>query len=382
MNDNNMSCADDIEDVGFSWKVELEEGVNFTELESELQKNLLATGVDLCVHDSIAQIPCAEVVSFFNRLACSLNGLKRLECYPGAGSYNSFPIEALCAAVLESQNKLEVLYVYHLELYGDTKMFRAFADQLESCHALKEVCFIDCRLSSNHGFAFDPVVRALGSLKSLQVAALWADDLGHLTTDSLTKLCRSTTCERLMILGFDLVDPDISLVFNELSRNQSLRRLNISCSRIGTTGCRALSRMLQRNSKLEKLQIDLDVLEDEDDLKEVANGLRTNSTLNYLKLSGPSSGSSDMVDLQKAFESMLEHNFSLRSLSILDGEVSSPTMDLYLKLNCCGRQKVFHNSGGTTEWDPWLDALVHSNSDISCLFYFLSSTDHAALLLQ
>lgn len=367
-----------------SWRVELGGDTSLWNLAKDLQKNTLATDVDVCVHDSMAQLSSVPLISFFDNMSRSLEGLRRLEFYPGAGSYNSLPIECLLAA-LRGGDRLEILYVYHLELHGDISMFQSLARQLEKCQALNEVCFIDCRMSSNqdeYQLAFDPIVSSLGRLESLQVVALWADDLGGVTDETLVELFRSSSIERLMLLGFDVSDQAVSAVFRELEWNQSLRRLNLSC-RIGTNGCRSLSQMLQQNSSLERLQIDFDALENESDLVLVARGLQDNSTLNYLKLAGPGvrEPSTENCNVQEAFESMMECNLSLESLSILDRSVHSDKMDLYLKLNNCGRRAVLQ-AAGIAEKDAWLDALVNANGDVDCLFYFLSNTDHVALVVD
>ena len=364
--------------LAFNWRIELQGSTNVAELETELQKKSYLTDVDVCVHESVNGISSTRLSSFFGKLGGSLNGLRRLEFFPGVGGHNVIPIAALCEA-LRGSRKLESLYVYHLELQGDTLMFQSFASQLEQCHLLKEVCFIDCRISSNQegsGMAFDPVVRCLRTLKSLKVVALWADDLGVLATESLSKLCQSSSIERLMIQGFQISDSDVASMLCELEKNDNLKRLNISCS-LGNTSCQALAQMLQRNTKLEKLQVDIDAFDNEGDLAEVARGLRHNSTLNYLKLSGPDCDC-DNDGVLGAFESMLESNLSLQTLSILDGTVYSSKMAFYLKLNSCGRGHIFQ--AGIAKRDPWLDALLKSEGDIDCLFYFLSLTDRVSLV--
>lgn len=361
-----------------NWRVELQGDTDIEGLAAGVQENESALSVDVCIHDTMSKIPSIQIVSLFENLGSSLNGLRRLEFYPGEGNYNFFPIEALLAVIQESAN-LEILYVYHLELHGDVSIFQSFATQLTQRHSMKEVCFIDCRLSTNQAAsrpAFDPVVRSLASLPSLKVVALWADDLGDISADSLTVLCQSSSIERLMIQGFPINDKDLSAMCHELERNENLRRLNVSCS-LGPSGCSSIAQMLQRNSNLEKLQIDFDEIDNEEDLIEIATGLKRNSTMNYLKFSGPGIVNDEIL---KAYESMLECNLCLRALSIFDGCLKSTKIDFYLKLNSCGRQAVFQ--ARPEEWNAWFEALVNANGDIDCVFYFLLHTDRIILAQQ
>lgn len=80
---------------------------------------------------------------------------------------------------------------------------------------------------------------------------------------------------------------------------------------------------------------------------------------------------SNSKSLECAFTSMLETNVSLETLSLLDGSIHSPLMDLYLKLNIKGRRQLLLQSGKVQPTSLWLKALVDSNGDIDCLFCFL-----------
>jgi len=351
--------------------------------------NAVITDVDVCVHDTfVEKVPKAAIVAFFDKLGSHLLRLRKLEFYPGDGSYNIFPMQAL-GATLQHARHLETLYVYHLELDGDHEQFTTFSRQLQGCTSLKEFCFIDCQTAEentdnpsddNNAFAFDTILRALGSMPSLQVVAIWANDLGQLTPDSLVKVCQSLSIERLMILGFNLSDMDASVIFKTLEHNKILKRLNISCT-FGSESSRALSQLLIGKSLLEKLKLELESPVDHRNLLGVALALQRNKTLDYLKVSGDISEMNDedandktksnSKSLECAFTSMLETNVSLETLSLLDGSIHSPLMDLYLKLNIKGRRQLLLQSGKVQPTSLWLKALVDSNGDIDCLFCFL-----------
>jgi hypothetical protein len=359
-----------------SIRIELEGDSDLKAVAQTLIQNSTVTDVEICIHHTFSQTPRLDAALFLGCIGCTLRGLRKLEFYPGTGNYNVYQIEALGSA-LRLATELEILYVYHLELSGDNDKFYSFARQLQLCETLKEVCFIDCQIDyrgetenqSSHISAFDPVIEALGKLPALQVAAIWFNELGGLSTQALTSVCESTTIERLMILGFDINDERASTVFGALCSNHCLKRLNLSC-RLGASGCKLLSLLLQSNSTLAKLKLEVDnTMTSDVDLVEVSRGLAINSTLNYFRISGLL-GTVDMKQIELAFEQSLEKNVTLTAFSIL--KISTPKLELYLKLNRIGRG-LWLRQGAASGRDSWVKALTASNEDIECLFYIIST---------
>ncbi|CAB9524606.1 expressed unknown protein [Seminavis robusta] len=367
-------------------RLELEGSSDLVKLAKLMRQNKSVTDVDVCVHHTFTQTPRLDTLSFLERIGYSLKRLRKLEFYPGTGNYNVVPITTLGAA-LRLATKLEVLYVYHLELSGDNQDFRMFAKNLQRCQSLKEVCFIDCQISSSdteqptnpqeNTYLFDPIAHVLGSLPSLQVAAIWANDLGQLTPQSLEKICGSSSIERLMILGFEVDDQQASVIFQALARNQRLRRLNLSCH-LGAQACRRLSQMLQNNTTLEKIKLDVEnTVKSRKDMVEIAGGLALNPTLNYFRLAGQCSiGRKEVVE--KAFESALERNLSLTAFTLLDSGIHTPKMEFFLKLNRSDRRSLQQRE--SMERGPWIKALAASGGDIDCIFYFLSANPSLFML--
>jgi hypothetical protein len=161
----------------------------------------------------------------------------------------------------------------------------------------------------------------------------------------------------------------MSTVFGTLGNNHRLKRLNMSCH-LGALGCKLLSLMLQRNSTLEKLKLEVDnTMTSDVDLVEIARGLAMNSTLNYFRISGLL-GFIDMKQTEMAFENSLERNVTLMAFSIL--KIHTPKLELHLKLNRAGRG-LWLQQGPASERDPWVKALAGCNGDIDCLFYIISA---------
>ena len=212
------------------------------------------------------------------------------------------------------------------------------------------------------------MVEALGTLPALQVAAIWVNEVGGLSTKALVSICGSTTVERLMMLGFDVLDQQASTIFGALHDNRRLKRLNLSCH-LGPLGCKHLSSMLQKNCCLEKLKIEVDnSMASAESLVEVARGLSMNQSLDYFRLSGACC--LDMNPTKLAFENTLERNVYLTAFSVFT--IHTPKFELYLKLNRAGR-RVWLKDGAASERDSCFKALIASNGDIDSIFYILST---------
>lgn len=362
-------------------RLELSDCWNIDQFKVIFESNSSATDVDICIHESFSlEISNDQAIHFFQLLVSTLPKLRRLELFPGVGGYNAVPIEALGVAIGHAHN-LQSLYLYHIELSGEGGNFISLAENLQRHSSLKEFCIIDCQITENeisNEHAFEPILRALGTISTLQVVALWAsedDSLGRLSNGSLATLCQSTSIQRLMLLKFNLQDQDIGQMFDALSTNQSMKRIYMSCS-LKEQGSNRLVKMLQSNSTMQKLKLDLDSLDKPKCLLKVAEALETNTSLNYLKLCGGTIN----TEIEQAFLQMLEKkNFSLETLLLPSvGSDLTAQMDFYLKVNRSGFRHIIRE--GTAHRSKWVEALISTNDDLDTSFYFLSMNPSLCVL--
>ena len=167
-------------------------------------------------------------------------------------------------------------------------------------------------------------VEVIKSLCGSGVKRLWLYDtgIGGPDCEALSELLQSThSLERLDIEQNNLSSESVASIITGLSRNNSLRTLDISDSHFSTANTLHLSSLLRERSKCTLTSLELrDCHISSEGAVELATALCKNTTLRELSLSGNPIG--EHVEGVTAIATMLVENKSLTGLGLEDCHIS------------------------------------------------------------
>jgi hypothetical protein len=200
---------------------------------------------------------------------------------------NPFPVAAL-TAIMKEAKKLVCLELCHIVIAGRPDEFAAFADAIETQSNMIAFSLESCRLSKEaaKASALEPVVRALASSPNIGDITLMAQlrgGLGTLSSDLVGFLGRSPSLQALRLYKMMLQDSHIAALGEAMEQNTKLKILRLSCI-IGKRGSSALARMVLKNTTLDKIDLYLDKVENEECTLEIASALQFTNSLKHYEL--------------------------------------------------------------------------------------------------
>ena len=313
------------------------------------------------------------------RIFRAVGQLPKLECllfdYIGSDG-DELPVRLL-SAVVQAAVKLKRLELSCVQLTGTREQFLEFSRALRQKQSLQKFhiygSYIKEAEQVSWPYLLNSSVEALSGLECLEdvlITALDFSSLGKLSSDILGRLIRTSTSLKRLVLGeFELNDEHIVAMADALEDNRVLKEISFGCS-LGAEGGEALAKMLRSNQALEILHIHVANLDGgEEHHCALARALTSNSVVKQFSLYG--TAGSMIRKTQEAYAKMLETNYTLEELEFQDEDESlQPQMEMYLKLNACGRGQLLQST--TTNRDDWISALLRIHDELNCVFYLLS----------
>ena len=380
------------------FETSLDAATNILELGEALHANTSLTSVRAHIHDSFSGKSPSEILVFFEALG-SRPKLQKLFFGPLRYPKQArIPIQALSLSLIQASN-LQLMELCGLELSGSMSDFTTLGASLQKHPSLQEVKIFNCRLASHEDagadldtdahkdtYALNPLLSALSSIRSLQRIVLNAsvkNELGKVNAASLGLLCFAPNLQSIGLLGFSLDETHMAAMIpglcpNENNSNPSLlKELCLGTVRLGAKGDKAFAQILQSNTTLE--YIDLQLEEGESPVQ-IAQALAENSNINgslrHLFVHGKITPVS-----QKAFAEAIQFNYVLESLELMNGSIHLPAIRFYLRMNALGRRELLeqmdsgneaHTNTSNDTKAKWMEALISQRKDIAALFYLLS----------
>jgi Ran GTPase-activating protein (RanGAP) involved in mRNA processing and transport len=197
-------------------------------------------------------------------------------------------------------------------------------------------------LHMDHG-AVQQIAKELATnvtLESLVMTDAGIDNDGAMALASA--LARNNTLTHLDLSANNIDATGATAIANALFENSSLQNLVLFCNQFWDGDMGAMAEMLKANSSLVFLALGDNFLEDEFAVA-IADALKTNSTLVELNLGGNEIGGMGATAI---FNSLNEHNYTLKWLAVGDDESISPDL-----------QKCIRNA---VEFNSWLQR-VHEH---------------------
>jgi hypothetical protein len=342
----------------------------------------------------------SDIYGFFRAIG-SLPNLESLSFLAGSfGSPVTLPTELLVATLRCSTN-LERLKVHGLFLkldedptLRDNVLYNlTSAFQLHTHRRLSEVSFVrsffgpeqlEGRRASPNGFAFERLVAVwttLPNMENLEIHHRKHMMVGfagtRLSSVAIRKVAASRTLRQLELFNFMLYEDHLEALAEGLvnTGHSRLRELSFSCKSFGVRACRAVSKILSKNTSLQSLHMQPDKgfwkQLNSDLTNMLASSLACNSSLKSLVLEDI-----NVVSLEPLVQTM-RINYSLVEL-VMTGFQSNPLLEqdlrTQLKLNEVGRRSLLSEPPNSpSSRSLWVDAIIDVEGDVHCIFYLLSA---------
>ena len=172
-------------------------------------------------------------------------------------------------------------------------------------------------------------------IRELTLVADKPQSLGCISVDTAGLLGRSGSLHTLRLYKMGIDDSHAAALAHSLRQNNTLRNLRVSM-KMGQLGSLAMSSMLAQNISLEKFNLFLEMVEDEEAALHLARAMQSSTSLKHYNLSFDSDQilTSSLrqvhVDLKESKELAKEMDFSSTSLS------NCPFIQLiHAALDCC-----------------------------------------------
>ena len=206
--------------------------------------------------------------------------------------HNPLQVSALSEIMREAPS-LVCLELYNMELVGHSESFVDFANAIEYQGKLQALSLEHCRLgknsrnkrrlatTDNKETPLDSVVKALCHnlyIRDLTLVADESQSLGRLSATTLGLLGSSQSLHTLRLCNMGMSDDETSALAHALKENNALRNLQVSFS-MGHIGSTAMISMLTHNVSVEKLDIVLEQVEDEDATLQLARAMQSSKSL-------------------------------------------------------------------------------------------------------
>ena len=223
--------------------------------------------------------------------------------------HNPFPVTAL-STILQQAKALVCLELCHLRLSGCYEEFVELAHTIEThCSALlafsMEYCCLNKQAAKEN--AMEPVVRALASSPRIGDVTLIASSkhsMGTLSSDLVGFLGRSPSLRALRLHKMALRDKQVKALCKAMEQNHTMTILKFSCT-IVEEGSSAIARMIERNSALDKIDLFLDKVVNEDCSVQIAFALQSSTTLKTYELDFGNKNMSSR--LKEVYKDLVEH---------------------------------------------------------------------------
>jgi len=338
----------------------------------------------------------------------------------------ALPARAL-TNIIRNQSRLEFLYLQNVSLSGERQDFQTLALAIRQHEGLRKVRFYMLRPSLRTTASLNPIVSALGCTPRLEEVSLIYctlrdhhpmvmlvnvdnnnneeeavivandddddddddDDNNnhdaefHWDGQSVIDLCSSKSLKVLTLtFGDELQDIHIEQMAQALSisKNSSkLQNISIRAHHLGPTAGVSLGKLLDSNSKLQRLRIQLS---SDEHAVPIVEALHRNTNLQRLGLVLPKLVHSTPMRtkvLSKLINMLRQSNYDLQQMDYVansgDGDDGchhaerKEEIRFYCKVNQAGRKSLMRKGATRREW---MQTLSEHNDDLSVLYYFLS----------
>ncbi|CAB9512284.1 expressed unknown protein [Seminavis robusta] len=366
-----------------------------------------------------------------NRLMALLKSLGSIPtirkfCITGPTSpHYSFPIQGL-AQLLQHARKCTRFSVGRMITNGTEEEWTQFAGSLQSHDSLEELYFNGSILfggASSVPLGQERLLEAVGSMKALKIVTLngLSSHVGNpsstpknVSVESMSSLCQSASLTKLLIYDFTLTDDHLGGIAQAIQANNQcqLKEIRLSSCHVGSQGILALGKLLSIGT-LQLLHVWIKELESDDrgatkaSCLFLADSLQTSQLRDFRLMTSAHYQSRlltpTQVDqqhpichphMQAAFCHAIGWNYHLETFSMLCGFSHHAEIAFYLKLNKLGRRRLFCSREDPTSIQTkrqqrhrskrarsdvmynrridWVEVLIDSLHDLSCLYYFLS----------
>ena len=214
------------------------------------------------------------------------------------------------------------------------------AQLLSSSEPIEELNVAINSLSSDSIINLFKGLQFNNSLRQLKIGDDFAKHPNHISLEAMKTLSEYLQdCEKCKLEVLDLrncnIQPDTSIEFaHGLHQNVSLKEVLLSHSPIGNEGAITLGQALIRNKTITKLEFVMCDITTEG-VAALASSLRTNSTMEWLEISGTYLGKAI-----PSFAHLLVHNKTLKILYIHDEDYSLSQADVNMLLNSLTSNKT------------------------------------------
>lgn len=326
---------------------------------------------------------------------------------------NPIPIKALLPMFQYNKEKkharIESLGFFHTSFVGDVTDFQALAELLQTESVCTKVCLRSCKT---------PGLRTIGPLVDafsvpLNLTELTLEEM-EVPGDSLAMVCGLARLSCLKLRHIPSCNPSMPIIAEALSRNSVLQSIQI-CYALDQNSASAFFRMLEKNSTIKTVDIDMDcwdmygqplgralkanntlknlelnVFGDDDHVEanalSIAKSLEENTSLRRLYLTfhkplqradNETSAVDPLERLSNAFlepfAKVMQSNLSLGDLRV--GPIHQricfdDRVNFILKLNYAGRRELLEPNEASR--NVWVETLINYRDDLNVLFYFLS----------
>ncbi|CAB9501092.1 expressed unknown protein [Seminavis robusta] len=347
-------------------------------LEGAIQSNRIIDNAEVSVDESFSDADTQELALRFVERLGGLNGLKSLRLLPDkVHIIYEVPVRLLTIA-LQRARELQMFSICAVDLVGNQDEFVEFMESMRNHASLHLVRLIRCRLPNTSPpmlADFVAHVSAIPNLKEVELCGAEESSLGIMSNEALISISGAALLEKFCLDNFELTQDHFMILLQWLERrNNRLRGVSVSACEINSEGLHSLARMLRGNQTLEELSICLShsrnqTLTDECFMA-ISQSLERNTSLRQFGVSGSNGWPKLSNNVQKCFLNMLRHwNYTLERLSLFDRADLQPDVNFFLATNRLGRKFLVHENCTKEEW---LQAIIRSTCDLSCLYFFLS----------
>ncbi|CAB9498442.1 expressed unknown protein [Seminavis robusta] len=392
-------------------------------LDCALKRNTVLQEVTITADDSFAEVSAAESMEMMTeyddilRSMGRLPALKTLQFTSPPHGKGILPVRVLIP-ILEETTQLQTLVLHDLMLAGTQQDFDQLAQQVQRlwylrCFTLDQVQVhvqVASTPASNKTFitsntnsttqdraSLDALLLSLSMLPSLRVLNLTAPkqhQAAVFSPSAFSAIFLSSSILSLNVQRWDWHDDQyLTSMAQLLQANKTLQALTLGpIPKMTPRVAKSLASALQDNSTLAHLEIILSHMISDDCAVPIAQALHSShhssgqsrgrpAGLQSFTLSGQRLGRVSKA-CQRAFTTMMEHNYSLHKILLFRKSVLQPTLQFYTRLNALGRQSLLRLTDGgetkTKKSDPegtWMQALAHPlvTNDLNAIYYFLSS---------
>lgn len=340
-----------------------------------------------------------EIVARLYQVLSDFGGLSNLRSLRIQGCCHAMPISVL-VGLLQQSAQLTELHLARVELCGNPTGLESLTSSVSKHAALKTVKLHSCAFnqtlaqqdknSDKHDIAFlDSIMAGVAASQSLEylfLAPTSPSALGSLSCESIQALRRATQLTSLCI--YDEIDnffikdeqkklsPLDALTDLLASNHGGLKQLHVPF--LPTRHyCQQLHKVLQSNTTLRGLALEtFGRGQDREPLTLLAQGLEENCHLEHFALLGPASRIREEPNLVQSFAHILEVNYTLQELNIVDLMMSPgirERVDFLSQLNVKGRrhwiQDKYQNQQNVDVQVTLLEELAQETDDV---FYYLS----------